>query len=392
MLLALVLTLLLSALLSRRTRDAYPLKPLRLSKEFDADVDIVFWTRWFNEIRFTEQFSQHQCPYPAQIPIAFRPTDMDEIWCRYSHNRSLVNSAAMLAFHVRDTDTDFLPERRLGQPWMLLTQESPLNDFVYKSDKFIVDMEKMRLFDYSMSYRLDSDFPMPYASPGFIGDSLLNQPVTVQDLRQEFRRRSGRVLWLASNCGALNERHSYVSELQKYFQVDSLGKCLNTGPYPEGKSTLDVMRDYRFYLAIENSNCDQYISEKLFNALTAGIVPIVSGPPGTNGSGYQQFAPTRNSLIYLDDFPHPRDLAAYLKSIDEDRWVEFHRFRYTRALSNEFLDVWGREQPDWGLCGACRRAVLDRYIEFSGESKGITGSSLRPDLSCLQPGSLRVNP
>lgn len=73
--------------------------------------------------------------------------------------------------------------------------------------------------------------------------------------------------------------------------------------------------DYKFYLAFENSNCVDYITEKLFeNALQQSLVPIVMG---ARPEDYKKYAPYR-SYIHVDDFESPRELAEYLYELDED--------------------------------------------------------------------------
>ena len=38
----------------------------------------------------------------------------------------------------------------------------------------------------------------------------------------------------------------------------------------------ELGRKYKFYLALENSDCDDYITEKVFrNAFESGMIPIV---------------------------------------------------------------------------------------------------------------------
>lgn len=76
----------------------------------------------------------------------------------------------------------------------------------------------------------------------------------------------------------------------KHIPIDSYGACLQTAKIPEF-SVRDVLRPYKvgdmarisskniilifvavvkFYLAFENSNCPQYVTEKFFNALHTG--------------------------------------------------------------------------------------------------------------------------
>jgi glycoprotein 3-alpha-L-fucosyltransferase len=72
-----------------------------------------------------------------------------------------------------------------------------------------------------------------------------------------------------SNCNDRNGRQQYAHELQKHIPVDIYGKC-GTKKCPRYTDTCYEMldRDYKFYLAFENANCKDYITEKLFrNAL-----------------------------------------------------------------------------------------------------------------------------
>ncbi len=66
---------------------------------------------------------------------------------------------------------------------------------------------------------------------------------------------------------------------------------------------------YKFYLAFENSLCEDYVTEKLFRSLTTEIVPIVNG--GTNCS---RDAPP-HSFINVEDYSSPQELARYLKRL-----------------------------------------------------------------------------
>ena len=63
---------------------------------------------------------------------------------------------------------------------------------------------------------------------------------------------------------------------------------------------------YRFYLAFENSMCDDYVTEKLFDRLMSSkhpLVPVVMG-----GADYAEIVPER-SVIDVRDFEGPADLA-----------------------------------------------------------------------------------
>lgn len=58
----------------------------------------------------------------------------------------------------------------------------------------------------------------------------------------------------------------YARELSKYIQVDIYGACGSLRcPRSQSQTCFDMLdEDYKFYLAFENSNCKDYITEKFF--------------------------------------------------------------------------------------------------------------------------------
>ena len=62
-----------------------------------------------------------------------------------------------------------------------------------------------------------------------------------------------------------NGRLAYAKELSKHISVDIYGACgTMTCPRSSGKCGDMLDNDYKFYLAFENSNCKDYITEKFF--------------------------------------------------------------------------------------------------------------------------------
>ena len=55
-----------------------------------------------------------------------------------------------------------------------------------------------------------------------------------------------------------------------------------------------VAEQYWFYLAFENSICNDYISEKFWRSLDLKTVPVVMG-----GGNYLRDAPERVAYLYL---------------------------------------------------------------------------------------------
>ncbi|KAI7885188.1 hypothetical protein K492DRAFT_124189 [Lichtheimia hyalospora FSU 10163] len=155
------------------------------------------------------------------------------------------------------------------------------------------------------------------------------------------------IVWIARNCQASSGRQHYVAELMKYIKVDSYSSCLNNQDFPNDKDRMELMSEYKFYLAIENANCDDYgkeciVTEKLFDTFLASTVPIVDGP-----KSYDGFIPNEKSIIRMDAYPDPRDLAAYIDYLDKNdtAYLEHLSFR------TQVLDIAPRDRLDPSFIG-----------------------------------------
>lgn len=71
-------------------------------------------------------------------------------------------------------------------------------------------------------------------------------------------------VWVASNCWTSNARKQLAQQLSDVYKVDIFGKCGDRGVSTQDLHEL-LSNNYRYYLSLENSNCDEYITEKVFN-------------------------------------------------------------------------------------------------------------------------------
>lgn len=139
------------------------------------------------------------------------------------------------------------------------------------------------------------------------------------------------IAWMASNCDGSNwPRTTYVRELKKYIQVDAYGICGNLSCPRDTGCNLNT---YKFYLSFENSECEDYITEKCWrNALLNGVVPVVYG---ARKESYEKFAPP-NSFIYAGDFDSPKSLAKYITKLDQQPDLYSQYFEWRKKGSLDF--------------------------------------------------------
>ncbi|RYZ26858.1 MAG: hypothetical protein EOO10_14410, partial [Chitinophagaceae bacterium] len=88
------------------------------------------------------------------------------------------------------------------------------------------------------------------------------------------------------------------------------GFANNIGHPVEDKAAF--IRNYKFIIAFENSSYPGYTTEKLYDALVAGCIPIYWGDPLVS----RYFNPKR--FINYCDFKTEDDLLARIKEIDEN--------------------------------------------------------------------------
>lgn len=98
----------------------------------------------------------------------------------------------------------------------------------------------------------------------------------------DFFSRPKLIAWMSSHCISNSRREEYVQELNKFIPIDVYGTCgnLTCGPrHPlSTKCWKTVLRpQYYFFLAMENTFCENYVTEKLYNSLIHGLVPVVWG-------------------------------------------------------------------------------------------------------------------
>ena len=138
--------------------------------------------------------------------------------------------------------------------------------------------------------------------------------------------------WLVSHCKTENKREDYVAELQKYIDIDIYGTC---GPLNFVKD-LDKEKEilipqYKFYIAFENSYCNEYVTEKFYHHIGRGIIPIVMG-----SMNYRTIAPEK-SYIDVKDFKSPKDLADHLKFLDKYDGQYLKYFEWTKNVKYHVL-------------------------------------------------------
>uniref|UniRef100_L7LU98 Fucosyltransferase n=1 Tax=Rhipicephalus pulchellus TaxID=72859 RepID=L7LU98_RHIPC len=254
--------------------------------------------------------------------------------CLVTNDRRMVEYSDVVLFHVRDMNiTDFPPKRLSWQKWTFYLMEPPSNtefrDFNLVNDTF----------NWTMSYRKDSDVYVPYGR--VVPRIGTTGAARTRNMRAVWTSKKKTAVWMVSNCRTESKREAFVRELRKYIDVDVYGFCGNLKcPMSRGDSCyVDFERTYFYALAFENSICKDYVTEKFFTALEHNIVPVVFG-----GANYSEIAP-HHSYIDALSFKSPKHLAEYLVRLSKN-YTEYAAY-FTWKDSHDIF------QWHAGLCELC---------------------------------------
>lgn len=106
---------------------------------------------------------------------------------------------------------------------------------------------------------------------------------------------------------------------------------------------------YKFGLAFENTRDQDYVTEKLFEVLQAGSVPIYMGAPN-----WRDFFPFPDAVIDASEFDSPEDLAAFVSSIaaNDTHYQQYHSWKQ-QPFPASVADLEATSFK-WNLCRVCR--------------------------------------
>ena len=307
----------------------------------ETTIVILYWSRAFgrtppvntNPRAWPFFYAGHNCPIP----------------CELTTDKRRVHEASALVIHARNAH-ELPPRIYKNLTWILHTNENP----VYTAS--LRDPKIMGQFNYFASYRLDSDFPCPE----FVKPTLV-PPVS-------FSQKTGLVMAVFSNCEPV--RTQYLAELMEYIEVDSYGACFrNRNTLAKRRKTsrhdvTEVQRNYKFSVVFPNSDCDFYMTEKIYSALSAGSVPIWLGTDAIDE--VLQWGNLKHSIIKVKDFSSPKALAEFLTKLSENeteyskylKW-KYEGFQFPKEYYDSPIGRWWDGLPLY--CRVCLKVAQDPH-------------------------------
>ena len=257
--------------------------------------------------------------------------------CRISNHKENYEESDLVVFHGRGSGfgVKSLPNRSKRPPhqrWMYYNREAPPH-------AGSVSREYNGLFNWSMTFKSDSDFVLAYGVilPGRDDTNVFNPN------KDYLAGRDKMAVAVISNC--YKPRMNYIRELKKYISVDVFGGC----GQPCGKC-FDYFPKYKFFLSFENCLCKDYVTEKFYrNALTHQLVPVAMNKANLSND---HVAPP-GSYINALEFRNAKELADYMITVSSNSTLYNSFFKWHSRYNVHFVT---RNEL---FCEACHRLYTD---------------------------------
>lgn len=262
-------------------------------------------------------------------PLVYPENELPESYV-ITMDRRFMDEAAAVVFHLPTLPpslfTDGGIEKKSGQVWVAWYLECEAH-YPYMADPVF-----MSRFDLRMSHRLDADIFSPYFPPDF--DELLRKPVP--------EKEPGKIVnaFISSHVNK-SGRLQYLIGMMKVLGVHSYGRMIpnvpSRGDYGH-QFKLDTISRYKFTIAFENAIAADYVTEKFYDPLITGSVPVYLGAPNVS-----DFAPGENCFINTSEWDDPESLARYLLELSSDdaRYMSYFEWRNKPFLPKfrELLEI-----------------------------------------------------
>ena len=272
--------------------------------------------------------------------------------CSVTYDQTELNNSDVIIVHLHTYLAEGLPSVRFPhQKWVISSEESSESRPVLK--------KHWNLFNATCTYKASSDIQ----TLSIIFTEKTRKTHTVS-MHQSNGNPKKLVAWVASHCKTCSQREEYVKMLQKHITVNIYGECGNmkcaevTGYYSTKLFSSPCFQminaTYLFYLAFENTICDDYMTEKTLRTLELDVVPVVYG-----GANYSKILPHK-SFINIEDFNSAQHLAEYLQYLAQNPEEYREYFQWKKKYEYVYENIYHPEYTIYSECAMCDYFVKTR--------------------------------
>ena len=197
--------------------------------------------------------------------------------------------------------------------------------------------------------------------------------------------------FMTRNCNPMNNRNDYVKAIDAKIGVVAPSFCLNNVEWPNcnGRpcSKVEALRQYKIHLAFENGDSPGYISEEIYHAFEAGVLPVWLGTRDIAE------AVPKGSYIDVAEFNTPDDVANYLKLVLENETLYNSYFEWKKKpFDPEYVRNNRVLWTDYIFCRICYYVdTLQRGLEWDHQRQRAKSSDDEGTISAINLSDTESN-
>ena len=141
---------------------------------------------------------------------------------------------------------------------------------------------------------------------------------------------------ISNNMATNGFRMKFINELNKYKSIDMGGRYLNNVGGPV-KNKIEFLTSYKFSIAMENTEGDGYISEKIYDSFISGTIPIYYGDYTVD----EYINP--KAFILIKDEKNIKEKIDYIKEIDNNDEKYLNILKENILINENFNNIIEKE-------------------------------------------------
>ncbi|ELU03917.1 hypothetical protein CAPTEDRAFT_129035 [Capitella teleta] len=270
---------------------------------------------------------------------------------RFSSGDSYLTSGDAVIFRPFAIHHGYLPPKYHppNQKWIFQEHEAPSRTW----NKHRTEMSFWSSFNVSISFVHEAD--IVHSENAF---QCSFDPEFKPSLRPDFvyiRNKTGTILWVVSNCHFTSGREDYVNEMKKFINIDIYGSCGKGricggySAYHGHNCTKQFINRYKFYLAFENSFCNNYYTEKLTKTIGVDTIPVVMG------------LVNYSSLLMPGTFIDVRDFSSVNALTDHLNYLDQNYTAYNEIIERKRSAKCVKSYTRPYFCELCHHLHINKY-------------------------------
>lgn len=276
--------------------------------------------------------------------------------CRWTPNRKMVPWATAIAISTdshRPHETKHLPRESVLNNSVVIATTIENN---FMKGQYVQLGMQLHHVNLLATHELDSDVPLFY-----LNEFNWHDPGGDLAALPSRKLHGAAIAAFISDCFRTAElpRLTILEALARHVPVHQYGACggpgiekrkdernvVGTASSPSRyQSQRAIFSEYRFASAMENSMALDYVTEKVFHALSSGVVPLYVGAP--NVHDFLPCEPPDKCVIFIPDYVNTegvldtRRLGAHLNHLatNDSAYAEYHTWR-RKPPSKRWLNI-----------------------------------------------------